>query len=130
MVLTGCERARARPVFNDRRIWDLPTAELALALRSQDLQVFVFDDQDQDDMGAYLGFAKVRLAPIFLAPAQALVATLNLQDPRGVTNGTISIRVEWHTPASVAAAEAQRRNALAQPSASDSVSPISAPAGQ
>lgn len=127
MTDCGWALGAATTVFNDRKIWDLPTAELALTLRTQDLQVFVFDDEDQDDMGAYLGFAKVRLAPIFLAPAQALAATLNLEDPRGVNNGTISIRVEWHTPASVAAAEARRRNAVSQPRAADA--PVSAPAG-
>jgi hypothetical protein len=99
-------------VFNDRKMWDIPTEQLALALRSQELQIFVFDDDDQDDTQAYLGWAKVRLAPIFLAPAQPLKATLNLEDPRGVKNGTIAVSVEWHTPAAITA-EAQRK-AMAQ----------------
>ena len=97
-------------VFNDCKIWDIPTAELALALRTQELQIFVFDDDDQDDLQKYLGWAKVRLAPIFLAPPQPLNATLDLEDPRGVKNGSISVTVEWHTPASIAA-EAQRKAA-------------------
>lgn len=99
-------------VFNDRKIWDVPTEQLALALRSQELQIFVFDDDDQDDTQAYLGWAKVRLTPIFLAPAQPLKATLNLEDPRGVKNGTISISIDWHTPAAIAAEE--QRKAMAQ----------------
>jgi hypothetical protein len=75
--------------------------------------VFVFDDDDQDDMQKYLGFAKVRLAPIFLTPPQPLKATLDLEDPRGVKNGTISLTVQWYTPALVTA-EAQRKALAAQ----------------
>jgi hypothetical protein len=89
-------------------VWDIPTPELAVALRAQELDIFVFDDQDQNDLQPYLGFAKVRLVPIFLPPAQPLKATLDLKDARGVKNGTITICVEWHTAAGVAA-EAQRK---------------------
>ncbi len=89
-------------------MWDIPTPELAVALRAQELDIFVFDDQDQNDLQPYLGFAKVRLVPIFLPPAQPLKATLDLKDARGVKNGTITICVEWHTAAGVAA-EVQRK---------------------
>jgi hypothetical protein len=89
-------------------VWDIPTPELAVALRAQELDIFVFDDQDQNDLQPYLGFAKVRLVPLFLPPAQPLKATLDLKDARGVKNGTITICVEWHTAAGVAA-EAQRK---------------------
>lgn len=111
--VTETRSKEANPVFNDRKIWNIPTPELALAFRTQELQVFVFDDDDQDDVQKYLGFAKVRLAPLFLAPPQPLKATLDLEDPRGVKNGSISLTVEWYTPALVAA-EAQRKILAAQ----------------
>ena len=45
-------------------MWDIPTPELAVALRAQELDIFVFDDHDQNDLQPYLGFTKVRLVPI------------------------------------------------------------------
>ena len=104
---TETRTKEANPIFNDRKVWDIPDTKLALALRTQELQVFVFDDDEAED-APHLGFAKMRLAPIFLAPAQPLKATLDLEHPRGIKNGTITISVEWYTPATVAA-EKQRK---------------------
>lgn len=106
------------PVFNDRKVWDIPDAKLALALRKEELQVFVFDDNDQEELSPpYLGFAKLRLAPIFIAPAQPLKTTLVLEgSSSGIKNGTLTLTVEWCTPAAVQAAKQKKALALQQAS--------------
>uniref|UniRef100_A0A8C4J0Y5 X-linked retinitis pigmentosa GTPase regulator-interacting protein 1-like n=1 Tax=Dromaius novaehollandiae TaxID=8790 RepID=A0A8C4J0Y5_DRONO len=82
------------PRFGDLRAFPLRvTAELHRYLRLGRLRVYVFDDEDDEEPGAYLGKAEVPLLP--LARGRSVTGDFALADPHGNPNGTINLSLEW-----------------------------------
>ncbi|XP_074644933.1 protein fantom-like isoform X2 [Tubulanus polymorphus] len=81
------------PEFNDQRTYPVPmTLQLDKYLKSQSLEVYIFDDTDPDET-SFLGVARVPLLP--LAHDKAIRGTFELKSPDGSTNGTIDIQLNW-----------------------------------
>ncbi|XP_033626403.1 protein fantom-like isoform X2 [Asterias rubens] len=83
------------PEFNDANTYAVVmNAELDHYLKSELLEVYVFDDTDPEDV-AYLGVAKVPL--ISLAHDKAIRGTFELKQSDGGACGTIDVVLKWHS---------------------------------
>ncbi|XP_060137317.1 X-linked retinitis pigmentosa GTPase regulator-interacting protein 1 [Zootoca vivipara] len=81
------------PHFGDAQSFALRiTPELHHYLLWDSLQVYVFDDEDEE-AGSYLGKAQIPLLP--LAQGCSVAGDFVLMDPAGKPNGSIRLRLEW-----------------------------------
>nr|XP_028557361.1 X-linked retinitis pigmentosa GTPase regulator-interacting protein 1 isoform X1 [Podarcis muralis] len=81
------------PHFGDAQSFALRiTPELHHYLLRDSLQVYVFDDEDEE-AGSYLGKAQIPLVP--LAQGRSVAGDFVLMDPAGKPNGSICLRLEW-----------------------------------
>ncbi|XP_033116274.1 protein fantom-like isoform X2 [Anneissia japonica] len=81
------------PEFNDTKVYPVPmNADLDRYLKTESLQVYVFDDTDPEE-SAYLGLAKIPL--ISLAHNKAIKGTFELKQNTNKTNGTIDVFLQW-----------------------------------
>ncbi|CAI5791256.1 X-linked retinitis pigmentosa GTPase regulator-interacting protein 1 [Podarcis lilfordi] len=81
------------PHFGDAQNFALRISpELHHYLLRDSLQVYVFDDEDEE-AGSYLGKAQIPLVP--LAQGRSVAGDFVLMDPAGKPNGSICLRLEW-----------------------------------
>eukprot|EP00960_Hanusia_phi_P039976 754178-Hanusia_phi.AAC.1 len=119
---TRTAEKEGNPVFEDKRSWRMESPATALALRDAELELFVFDDNETDDLQAFLGLAKISLAPLFQEGSANIDGEFRLKDNRGVDNGSIFVQISWSrndsSPAPLPAASPQKQQAVAAAGAS------------
>ncbi|XP_013398857.1 protein fantom isoform X2 [Lingula anatina] len=90
---TSIVQSSNNPNFSDHKTFPVPmTADLDIYLKSQHLQVYVFDDTDPEE-AAYLGMASVPLLP--LSHDKAIKGIFELHAPDGTVNGTVDVQLKW-----------------------------------
>ena len=87
-------KASNYPEFNDHKSFAVPMdMDLDKYLKNESLSIYVFDDNEPEDAGQYLGIAKIPL--IGLAHDKDIKGTFEIKKSDGTSNGTIDITLYW-----------------------------------